>query len=416
MDARNGHIGTFAVAGQPRRSLWRRVYASFDSFLASGNLSVERNFLIVRPAIAVLVALSVIVPGSTLPGRNAVLAACACACVYNVLFAYLVVRRHLKLLRALALAWDNLVVIGATIVVYREMGNAGYESDLWLLFITLIVTNALNYGPVGTLFFTTMWTGLFIFVMLMFFDPSSYSREHMTMRLVFFLLTGFCSFSLANEIRKRSVTLERKSRETLTMLANIVEARDTDAGQHLRHIEHYSRMIALHMGLDERAANEIAYAAMIHDVGKAQVPDVILQKPGALTPAERREIEKHTLWGYDLLAENDEFTTACAVARSHHERWDGTGYPDGLRAEAIPLAARITAVADVYDALVSVRPYKQAWPRAQAIEEIRRLRGSHLDPVVVDAFLALYESGLLTQLEQRMRVEHEHEDEQAAAA
>jgi len=225
----------------------------------------------------------------------------------------------------------------------------------------------------------------------------------MTMRLVFFVLTGFCSFSLASEIRKRSITLERKSRETLSMLANIVEARDTDAGQHLRHIEHYSRVLALQMGLDEPEANEIAYAAMIHDVGKAQVPDAILQKPGPLTPAERREIEKHTLWGHELLAENEEFSTACAVARSHHERWDGTGYPDGLKGEAIPLAARITAVADVYDALVSRRPYKHAWPASEAVAEIRRVRGTHLDPAVVDAFLKLYDCGVLRHLEQRMR-------------
>jgi putative two-component system response regulator len=115
------------------------------------------------------------------------------------------------------------------------------------------------------------------------------------------------------------------------------------------------------------------------------------------------EIEKHTLWGHELLAENEEFATACAVARSHHERWDGTGYPDGLKAEAIPLAARITAVADVYDALVSVRPYKHAWPRTEAIEEIRRLRGSHLDPAVVDAFLELYDGGVLRHLEEQMR-------------
>jgi putative two-component system response regulator len=199
------------------------------------------------------------------------------------------------------------------------------------------------------------------------------------------------------------------------MLANIVEARDTDAGQHLRHIEHYSRALALQMGLDDRQADAISYAAMIHDVGKAQVPDAILQKPGPLTATERREIEKHTLWGYDLLAENEEFAIACAVARSHHERWDGTGYPDGVSGEAIPMAARITAVADVYDALVSKRPYKDAWPATEAVAEIRRLRGTHLDPRVVDAFLELYDSGVLRELESRMRDEHGSNGHLAAA-
>jgi hypothetical protein len=409
MNARNPEIGAIDVPGRLRRNPVHAVWARFDSFLESGNLAMDRNFLIVRPAIALLVAASVLLQGSALPGRTAVLAACVVACVYNGFFGYLVLQRRVKLLRALSLVVDNLIVIIPTIFVYREMGRAGYESDLWLLYITLIVTNALNYGPIGSLFYTTLWTGLFVSVMLLFFDPDSYSREQMTMRLVFFVLTGFCSFSLASEIRKRSITLERKSRQTLGMLANIVEARDTDAGQHLRHIEHYSRVLALQMGLDAREANEIAYAAMIHDVGKAQVPDAILQKPGPLTPAERREIEKHTLWGHELLAENEEFATACAVARSHHERWDGTGYPDGLKGDAIPLAARITAVADVYDALVSRRPYKHAWPANEAVAEIRRVRGSHLDPAVVDAFLDLYHCGVLRQLEERMRCDTDEE-------
>ena len=413
MGARSLYASTLDVPGRLRRNPAQAAWARFDAFLASGNLAMDRNFLIVRPVIALLVAAAVFLQGSALPGRAAVLAACAAAVVYNGLFGYLVLRRRLKLLRALSLVMDNLVVIIPTIFVYRAMGNAGYESDLWLLFITLIVTNALNYGPIGSLFFTAMWIGLYVMVMLLFFDADSYSRQQMLMRLVFFGLTGFCSFSLASEVRKRGITLERKSRQTLSMLANIVEARDTDAGQHLRHIEHYSRLLALQMGLDTQQANEIAYAAMIHDVGKAQVPDAILQKPGPLTSAERREIEKHTLWGYELLAENEEFSTACAVARSHHERWDGTGYPDGLKGEAIPLPARITAVADVYDALVSRRPYKHAWPAQEAVDEIRRVRGTHLDPAVVDAFLELYECGVLRQLEERMRFDPGEEREAA---
>ena len=415
MDARNSGIGAIDVPGRLRRPPWRRAQARIDSFFETGTLAFDRNFLIVRPAIALLVAASIFLQGSSLPGRDAVLVACAVACVYNCFFAFLVVRRHLKLYRALALFFDNLIVIVPTIFVYREMGSAGYESDLWLLFMTLIVTSSLNYGPIGSLLFTTLWTGLFVTVMLSFFDADSYSREQMPTRLVFFVLTGFCSFSLSNELRKRSLTLERKSRQTLTMLANIVEARDTDAGQHLRHIEHYSRILAIQMGLTDNEANEIAYAAMIHDVGKAQVPDAILQKPGPLTSGERREIEKHTIWGYDLLAENEEFATACAVARSHHERWDGTGYPDGVSSDAIPLAARITAVADVYDALRSKRPYKEAWPASDAVDEIQRMRGTHLDPAVVDAFMTLYDTGVLRELESQMRDEHESHHEELAA-
>ncbi len=195
------------------------------------------------------------------------------------------------------------------------------------------------------------------------------------------------------------------------MLAQIVEARDTDAGLHLRHIQHYSRALALRLGLDEAQADEIAYAAMIHDVGKAQVSDAVLKKAGPLTPEERLEIQKHSVWGDALLSENEEFREAREVARSHHEKWDGTGYPDGLAGEAIPLAARIVAVADVYDALISERPYKRAWPPGDAIAEIRRMRGGHFDPRIVDAFLDLYATNVLRELDVEMARDDEHEHE-----
>jgi putative two-component system response regulator len=122
-----------------------------------------------------------------------------------------------------------------------------------------------------------------------------------------------------------------------------------------------------------------------------------------LTAEERTEIQKHTIWGHELLADNPEFQIAGQVARSHHERWDGTGYPDGLAGESIPVAARITAVADVYDALISERPYKSAWTAHDAIAEIQRLRGSHFDPEVVDAFLQLHDAGVLRMLDAGMK-------------
>jgi HD-GYP domain-containing protein (c-di-GMP phosphodiesterase class II) len=283
------------------------------------------------------------------------------------------------------------------------MGNAGYESDLWLAYLTFIITSAFSYGPLGSLFFAAVWTGLFMLSSLEFYDAGTHTREQLPMRLTFFVLVSFCMVALSAELRKQREKLEHQSRETLSMLATIVEARDTDAGRHLKRITHYSRALALSLGLSEVRANEIAYAAMIHDVGKAQVPDAILKKPGPLTAEERREIEKHTVWGYDLLSENEEFRAACEVARSHHERWDGTGYPDSVRSEDIPIAARITAVADVYDALTSERPYKHAWSSAQAIAEITRLSGTHFDPQVVAAFLELHQSGILRAIDDGMR-------------
>lgn len=394
-------LGVSVRIGQ-QPSLWRRLRDRVESYLAAGDLSLERTFLIVRPAICVLVIVAVLLADG-LPGRQGVVLGCSAAITYNFALAYLVLKKRIYVLRATAIILDNLTIIFTSLWAFSKMGHAGYESDLWLAYLTFIITAAMSYGPIGSTMFASLWTGMLVFVTLGFYDPESQFREQLAMRATFFVLVSFCVISLAAELRNRSEKSERQTRQTLTMLATIVEARDTDAGLHLKHITHYSRALALALGCSELQADEIAYAAMIHDVGKAQVPDAILKKPGALTAEERAEIQKHTVWGHELLADNQEFETACQVARSHHERWDGNGYPDGLAGENIPFAARITAVADVYDALTSERPYKSAWPPREAIDEIRRLRGAHFDPDVVDAFLQLYDSGVLRMLDAGMR-------------
>ncbi len=399
-----GFDAAFRTAARlgPERTTFSRLRARVESFLDTGDVAFDRNYLMVRPAIAIAVMLAVVLPSSTLPGRDGVIRACGIAVAYNFFLGYLIAKRRMHLMRATALLLDNSTIIAASVFVFMRMGQAGYESDLWLIYITLIVSSSLYYGPIGSLLFTTLWTSLFVFASLAFYSGDSYFREQLPMRLVFFVLTGFVGISLSAELRKRRQNLEQKTRETLQMLAQIVEARDTDAGVHLQHIQHYSRALALRLGLEAAQASEVAYAGMIHDVGKANVPDAILKKPGPLTPEERREIEKHTVWADDLLSENDEFRAAREVARAHHERWDGTGYPDGLAGEDIPLAARIVAVCDVYDALISERPYKHAWPPGEAIAEIRRMSGTHLDPAVVAAFVDLYATNVLATLDVEM--------------
>ena len=382
---RDPALGVSVRIGQ-RPALARLLRDRVESFLAAGDIGLERAFLIIRPAICVLVVVAVLV-AHDLPGRQGVVFGCGAAFVCNFLYAYLVMNRRMYIQRTLSLLFDNLTIIFTSLWVFAQMGREGYESDLWLAYLAFIITSVMSYGPIGSTIFASLWTGMLVLVTLGFYDPESHFREQLPMRLTFFVLVSFCVISLSAELRKRSEKLERQTRQTLSMLAQIVEARDTDAGLHLKHITHYSRALALALEFSEQQANEIAYAAMIHDVGKAQVPDAILKKAGPLTPDERREIQKHTVWGHELLVDNQEFEIAGQVARSHHERWDGTGYPDGLVAEAIPIAARITAVADVYDALTSERPYKHAWSAPDAITEIRRLRGTHFDPNVVDAFL-----------------------------
>lgn len=387
----------------PERTLATRIRRGVEGFLADHDLSFAQKYLVIRPIIALSVVATLFLQGKPPPGSYGVMAACGFAIAYNFFIWCLVARRRVYLLRAASILLDNTTVLAASLYFFHELGEAGQQTDVWLIYLILIITNGLYYGPFGSLFFSALWSGVFLYSSLMYYPADSYVREQLPVRMVFFVLTSFVAMSLAAEFRRRREHLEQKTRQTLSMLAQIVEARDTDAGMHLQHIQHYSRALALRLGLDEREADEIAYAAMIHDVGKAQVPDAILKKPGALDAVERDEIQRHTEWGDALLSESKEFETARAVARWHHERWDGTGYPDGLKGEEIPLPARIVAVADVYDALISKRPYKAAWSHEDAIAEVRRLAGTHLDPVIVEAFADLYGTNVLRELDHRMR-------------
>jgi putative two-component system response regulator len=152
-----------------------------------------------------------------------------------------------------------------------------------------------------------------------------------------------------------------------------------------------SGRLALAAGLSPAEADLLQHAAVLHDVGKVGIPDHILLKPGPLEPAERTVMETHTTVGGELLAGSRSPLVQLAeqIARSHHERWDGTGYPHGLRGDAIPLAARICAICDVFDALLSARPYKAPWTLEQTLTELRTQRGRHFDPELIDQFLAL---------------------------
>jgi putative two-component system response regulator len=167
--------------------------------------------------------------------------------------------------------------------------------------------------------------------------------------------------------------------------ARATEMHDEDTGAHVLRMRGVVKAIAKCLGYADRDADDLGYDAMLHDVGKLGIPAEILSKPGVLTRAERRIMESHTIRGERLLSNRTSMQRAARIARSHHEDWNGGGYPDGIGGDAIPLEARITAVADVLDALVSPRPYKQAWPFERAIEEVFNLRGEKFDPAVIDA-------------------------------
>ncbi|GAB5602661.1 two-component system response regulator [Thermus sp. FJN-A] len=197
---------------------------------------------------------------------------------------------------------------------------------------------------------------------------------------------------LEARVRERTQDLLLAQEEVLWRLARAAEYRDDETGEHVKRVAEWARRLAEALGLDPGFTERLHKTAPLHDLGKIGIPDAILRKPGPLTPEEYEVVKTHTLIGARLLAGGRSPLTQMAerIARSHHERWDGTGYPDGLKGEAIPLEARIVGVVDVMDALLSERPYKPPWPLAKVLDEIRAQRGRQFDPQVVDALLALH--------------------------
>ncbi|HEB71436.1 MAG TPA: response regulator [Nitrospirae bacterium] len=199
--------------------------------------------------------------------------------------------------------------------------------------------------------------------------------------------------TLEGRVEERTIELKEANLDAIYSLATAAEAKDDDTGFHVRRIQHYSEALAKKIGLSETQAEEIGYSSIMHDVGKISIPDNILKKPGKLTKEEFDLVKTHSVQGEKILSDKNFFKTARIISRHHHEKWNGEGYPDGLSKENIPLSARIVALADVFDALTSRRPYKEAWPMEKAIEEIKISSGSHFDPGISQAWLALWEAG-----------------------
>jgi putative two-component system response regulator len=190
-------------------------------------------------------------------------------------------------------------------------------------------------------------------------------------------------------LNRARAELDRAQRETIERLTKAAEFRDDETASHLQRMSHYSRLLARRRGLDDYTCELIRVASPMHDVGKIGIPDSILLKPGKLTSEEYDIMKQHAEIGYRILSGSDSplLELAASIARSHHEKWNGSGYPCGLAGEAIPVEGRIVAVADVFDALTSRRPYKKAWPVAEAIALLEAGRGEHFDPELVDLFL-----------------------------
>lgn len=220
--------------------------------------------------------------------------------------------------------------------------------------------------------------------------------------------------NLEELVRLRTAELERTQEVTIESMGTLAEYRDPETGGHIRRTKNYVKMLAIELSASEKyekqlddATIDLMYkSAPLHDIGKVGIPDDILLKPGKLTDEEFEEMKKHTIYGRDALRRSDEklgkgsfLHFAIEIAESHQEKWDGSGYPNGWKGEEIPLSGRIMAVADVYDALISKRVYKEPMPHSKAVKIIREGCGSHFDPDVVEMFMKIQEDIRQTALE-----------------
>lgn len=205
----------------------------------------------------------------------------------------------------------------------------------------------------------------------------------------------------------RTEELQETRLEIIQRLGRAAEYKDNETGLHVIRMSHYSKLLALAAGFSEREADRLFQAAPMHDIGKIGIPDHILLKPGKLDDAEWKIMRRHPEIGAEIIGEHDSplLKTARIISMTHHEKWDGSGYPKQLKGEEIPLIGRIIAVVDVFDALTTERPYKKAWTIEEAIAHLQRESGRHFDPELVVLFMKVM-SGVMEVMQRWKEVEH----------
>ncbi|WP_394127490.1 HD domain-containing phosphohydrolase [Vibrio hepatarius] len=213
------------------------------------------------------------------------------------------------------------------------------------------------------------------------------------------------NLSLANQVRERTAQLESSRLEVIQRLGRAAEYKDNETGMHVIRMSHYSKILAQQLDVSERWIELVFQASPMHDIGKIGIPDAVLRKPGKLDKDEWEVMQTHVQIGADIIDNGDSLLLQMAqeIALYHHEKWDGSGYPHGLKGEEIPLSARIVAIADVFDALTSERPYKKAWPTEKAIALLEEEAGAHFDPNLVPIFI--------NQLDQLLEIKESFKDE-----
>lgn len=230
-----------------------------------------------------------------------------------------------------------------------------------------------------------------VFTLHAFLDwPGNYMEQaNQVGELAGFWVAGLIPGWLFDRQRSLLLDLANANEETLLGLVSALDLREHNTRLHSQRVREYTELIAERLGVDDKMKREIGFGALLHDVGKIAVPDHILLKPGKLTEQEWEEMRKHPEAGYRIVKRIGFLKDAAEIVYAHHEQFDGSGYPRGITKESIPLGARMFMVADVYDALTSERPYRSPMTYEEAIAEIRKMSGSHFDPVVVDAFMSI---------------------------
>lgn len=264
-------------------------------------------------------------------------------------------------------------------------------SKRWLLRndIRFFVQIPLKYGDehLGTLRITSTYS-----------ENETWERLRVFTALASHIAAILKSVRLYDEVQDAHAKLTTSHHATVRTLAYAAEARDPFTGDHLRNIEAYTMALADGLKLSPEDTEALRFGGALHDVGKLRVPDSILLKPGSLDDKEWDIIRQHPVYGEEILVHSNIPPVSLQIARWHHERWDGDGYPDGISGDEIPLAVQIVTVADVFDALTSARPYKHAWPADKALQEIEAHRGRQFSPQVVDAFHSLFEQGVVREI------------------
>lgn len=290
----------------------------------------------------------------------------------------------------LAISWTTIYFAGGTTYAYVH-----------LMYIPVIIASFF-WGIIGG-GITAIASGILVgpFMPLDVEHLINQPLSSWILRTLFFLLislvVGYISILLKRYIIFANSTFDQLSSiyaNTLRNYAKMVSIRDEQTSHHCERVAYNSRLVGIHYGLSEQQSEALYWAGLLHDVGKIGVREQILLKPDKLTSEEYSEIQKHTIFGDELIKSlSEDLLFISQGVRSHHEKWNGEGYPDGLRGEEIPLFGRIITVVDVFEALTAIRPYKESWTSHEAIDYLIHQKGISFDPDIVDIFVELYDEG-----------------------